>query len=246
MLYKGEKDKLWQKGKAPSSYIIQVEKKNSKGSDSKKVSTAKRSTTKAKATKPQSTKVRISLPLQPAFKGLQKHEAITAVLEKHRGTALHQDAIIEMLYGQLSPEAMKAERPRTKTALQAGVKTKKWQKSRKPACFQLPKNTKAAATKKTEQPKAKTKSVAEKKPAAATSGSKTKPKTGPKAAATKKIEPKAKAKSVAEKKPAATTSSSKTKAKTGPKAKLSGAKTSPKSRTTTARKRTTRSKTRKA
>ena len=195
MLYKGEKEKLWQKGKTPSTYIIKEEKKNSKGSDNKKVAPAKRSTTKAKATKLQSSKVRNSLPLQQAFKGLQKHEAITAVLEKHRGTALHQDAIIEMLYGQLSPEEFKAERPRTKTALQAGVKTKKWQKSRKPACFQLPKTTKPAATKKTE-PKAKvSKTVAEKAPAtAATSGSATKPKRGPKANSSKaKTSPKSKA-----------------------------------------------------
>ena len=194
-LYKGEQQKLWQKGKTPSTYIIKEEKKSSKGSGSKKVAPAKRSTTKAKATKPQSSKVRNSLPLKQAFKGLQKHEAITAVLEKHRGTELHQDAIIEMLYGQLSPEEFKAERPRTKTALQAGVKTKKWQKSRKPACFQLPKTTKPTATKKT-APKAKvSKTVAEKAPAtAATSGSTTKPKRGPKASSSKaKTSPKSKA-----------------------------------------------------
>jgi NADH dehydrogenase FAD-containing subunit len=50
---------------------------------------------------------------------------------------LHHDTIIQTLYGDLSPEELKAERTRIKTALLTGVKDGKWQKASVPSNYLL-------------------------------------------------------------------------------------------------------------
>jgi hypothetical protein len=104
---------------------------------------AKASTTKAK---PEAAPApRISFELLPAYQGKSKLDAIATVLEENQGKVVHQDDIIQELYGELSPEALKVERLRMKAALRQGVKKKLWQKSPKPSSYIL-KVAKATAT----------------------------------------------------------------------------------------------------
>jgi hypothetical protein len=72
---------------------------------------------------------RNSFPLLPAYQGKTKLEAISTVLNKHQGKVMHQDSIIQELYGALSPDALKVERLRMKAALFQGVQKKLWQKA---------------------------------------------------------------------------------------------------------------------
>ena len=50
---------------------------------------------------------------------------------------MHQDTIIQTLYGDLSIADLKAERSRMDTALRRGVKDQKWQKASVPASYVL-------------------------------------------------------------------------------------------------------------
>lgn len=191
LLNQGQKLKLWQKGKKPSSYLIKSSAGKRKERSSKKGSTTasntsaamegtktqptakataktrtQSNTTKAKpgagATKPRgkakaspekpeiaAAKPRISLTLLPAFAGKTKQDAIVSVLEQNSGEELHHDEIIQLLYGNLSQEDLKAERKRMTTALRQGVSTNKWQKASAPASYQLasvPKNAQSKST----------------------------------------------------------------------------------------------------
>ena len=83
------------------------------------------------------TKERTSLPLLPAFEGITKREAIAQVLQQHSGEVLHQDTIIQMLYGDLSLEDLKGERKRISTILLKGVQGKRWQKASVPSSYFL-------------------------------------------------------------------------------------------------------------
>jgi hypothetical protein len=65
----------------------------------------------------------------PAYAELSKGDVIAQVLTAASGEVLHHDSIIQTLYGDLSPEELKAERTRIKTALLTGVKDGKWQKA---------------------------------------------------------------------------------------------------------------------
>ncbi len=91
--------------------------------------------TKAIATKASNS--RISLPYLPAFEGKKKLEAISQAFDRSSGGVLHQDEIIETLYGDLSPADLKAERLRMKTALYQGVQKKLWQKAAQPSTYTL-------------------------------------------------------------------------------------------------------------
>lgn len=224
-LYKGEHNKLWQKGKEPSSYLIKGAKGKLKGSNSKKVAPAKRgastatnkkqdtpkataktgakakasiqkpvATTKDKA-KVETTKAKREttttkatgvLKRLPPYKEMGKNEAIAAVLEKQAGKAVHRDAIIQYLYGELSSEDLKAERKRMTTNLYKGVNSKKWRKASAPLSYQMlhaakdakPKSPSQKAKAPNPQPKA-AKTVEEKTPkTAATTGTEPKPKKG--------------------------------------------------------------------
>jgi hypothetical protein len=134
LLYNGEKRGLWQKGSATLSYVISASTGKAKAPATAK-STAQ---PKAKA-KPTTalTKSRRSLEVLPAFEGLSKLDAIAAVLEQVPGEVLHQDTIIQTLYGDLSPEDLKKERVRIDASLRNGVKANKWKKAPVPASYVL-------------------------------------------------------------------------------------------------------------
>jgi hypothetical protein len=72
---------------------------------------------------------RISFQFLPAYQGKTKLEAIGTILKEHQGKMMHQDDIIQELYGELSPEAFKIERLRMRAALIQGMKKKLWQKA---------------------------------------------------------------------------------------------------------------------
>ncbi len=87
---------------------------------------------------------RVSLPFLPQYQGLKKLEAIGQVMQGYVGQVLHQDTIIQLLFGDLSPAALKTERLRMKTALLQGVKKGLWSKAPKPSSYIL-KGSKAKA-----------------------------------------------------------------------------------------------------
>jgi hypothetical protein len=94
---------------------------------------------------------RISFSLLPTYQGKSKLDAIGTVLDKNQGQAIHQDEIIQELYGELNPESLNVERLRMKTALLQGVKKKFWQKASAPSSYILqasvkPKTTLAKST----------------------------------------------------------------------------------------------------
>jgi len=129
-LYKGQSQKLWQKGTAPGTFTI----------DAPTPSASTPPTPKAPAPKaepPATTAKRKSLTLLPAYAELTKREAIAQVLTAASGEVMHQDTIIKSLYGDLSPEDIKAERVRIKTALLTGVKDEKWQKAAAPSSYSI-------------------------------------------------------------------------------------------------------------
>jgi hypothetical protein len=130
-LYKGQSLNLWQKGTAPGTFMIGA----STPSESAQL-TPKARTPKAKAPATTSAK-RKSLPLLPTYAELSKGDAIAQILGQHPGEVLHHDTIIQTLYGDLSPEDLKEERVRIKTALTTGVKAGKWKKAPVPSSYFL-------------------------------------------------------------------------------------------------------------
>jgi hypothetical protein len=157
LMYQGEKRELWQKGSVPSSYLIKGSTGKGRGSRTvpqppteiaaapvtEAIQPASKGSTKArakaKAPKPPSvkTKQRISLSVLPVYAHLTKREAIAQVLGQHPGEMLHHNTIIQSLYGELSPEDLREERVRIKTALFAGMKDGKWQKASVPSSYFL-------------------------------------------------------------------------------------------------------------
>ncbi|PZD70843.1 hypothetical protein C1752_08985 [Acaryochloris thomasi RCC1774] len=230
LLYQGEKNKLWQKGRKPSSYQIKGATNKRKKQGSQKVSPAPRTTAaktvakskvsnqkpgattknraKAKAPKAKretaTAKANSVLELQPPYQEMKKNEAIVSVLEQREGKAVHRDAIIQWLYGDLSSEDLKVERRRMTTALHRGVKTNKWQKASAPLSYQVVPAAKEAKPKspgrKSKAPKLQpdlvVEAIAESTPAPTdTPNAAQKPKRGRKPAASKaKTSTKAKAK----------------------------------------------------
>jgi hypothetical protein len=137
LLYKGEKMGLWKKGSSPSTYKIDSQSSPSVSSSSKssspkvEVSSPKAKTT-AQTTKSRSPKGgRDSLPMLPQFEGMTKLEAISSVLGEQSGHVLHQDSIIQLLYGDLSPEVLSEETRRLRASLFQGVRKGLWQKAPK-------------------------------------------------------------------------------------------------------------------
>jgi hypothetical protein len=143
-MFQGVKKGFWQKATTPSSYLVASAKRKNAGRRTAKAEEAIALTpaslpNKAKA-KPGPTagaSKRNSLPLLPIYKDMKKLDAIGVVLENYRGEVLHHDTIIQMLYGDLSPTELKAERVRIKTALLTGVKNKRWEKAPKPSSYFL-------------------------------------------------------------------------------------------------------------
>ena len=145
LLLTGVKDGKWQKAFEPSSYFAETSAASSKANGSGRKS--KVQTTKADAaiapvkTEPATpaitTKRRNSLNVLPAFEGLSKLDAIAKVLAQHPGEVLHQDTIIQRLYGELSLEDLRKERVRMDTSLRNGVKNNRWKKAPIPASYVL-------------------------------------------------------------------------------------------------------------
>jgi hypothetical protein len=186
-LFQGVKKNLWKKSSTPSNYFIGSLKsqgrKPAKGRSAPKASEAiatpeptqasrpskasPRNTKASKANSAPTDKVskRNSLPLLPEYAGTKKLDAIAIVLGKHPDEVLHQDTIIQMLYGDLSLADLKAERVRIKTALLTGVKNKRWDKSPIPSSYVL-KSGAASRSKssiKTVKPRSSTKARSSKK-----------------------------------------------------------------------------------
>jgi hypothetical protein len=153
LLYQGEQRGLWQKGSATSTYLIKgTGQAVTQAATPAKSNTADKPRAQAaKAPKVTSktgtAKQRISLPLLPSFQGMTKLEAIETVLKKYSGEVLHHDTIIQNLYGDLSPEEIKAERVRIKTALLGGVKNKKWQKASVASSYFFPETSASTKSK---------------------------------------------------------------------------------------------------
>lgn len=106
-------------------------------------------------TKPESVPPsRISFQPLPAYQGKTKLEAIGTILKKHQGKVMHQNNIIQELYGELSPQAFKVEQLRMKAALIQGIKKKLWQKAPIRSCYILRASTQATTpTKLKNEPK---------------------------------------------------------------------------------------------
>jgi hypothetical protein len=145
-LLTGVRDGKWQKASVPSSYFIKSTAASPKAKSSGRKSKAQ--TTKIEAETAiapldpptlttDSVKKRISLTVLPAFEGMTKLDAISTVLGQNLGEVLHQDTIIQTLYGDLSPEDLKKERVRMDTCLRNGVKNNKWKKAPVPASYVL-------------------------------------------------------------------------------------------------------------
>jgi hypothetical protein len=103
---------------------------------------------------------RISFQSLPAYQGKTKLEAIGMILKEHQGKMMHQDDIIQELYGELSPEAFKLEQLRMRAALIQGIKKKLWQKAPIRSSYILKASTQATTpaqpkTEPTPLPKAK-------------------------------------------------------------------------------------------
>jgi hypothetical protein len=194
-LLTGVRDGKWQKASVPSSYFIKSTAASPKAKSSGRKSKAQ--TTKIEAEtaiapldpptlKTDSVKKRISLTVLPAFEGMTKLDAIAAVLGQNLGEVLHQDTIIQTLYGDLSPGDLKKERVRMDTCLRNGVKNNKWKKAPVPASYVLEATAAAGAKpkrpgrkpdpKKEPKPKPQPEPVAEVAPASASaSAAKLKP-----------------------------------------------------------------------
>jgi hypothetical protein len=97
---------------------------------------AKAKTTKAKPEERASSRSRESFPLLPQYKGMTKLESIGQILSEQSGYALHQDAITQLLYGDLSAEVLKVESRRMRASLFQGVTKGLWQRAvRQPSCY---------------------------------------------------------------------------------------------------------------
>lgn len=129
LLYKGEKLGLWKKGKASSSYLV-----DESGTDRSKAaaptSTAQPSTSKTRKAA-RTSGGRDSLPMLSEYDGMTKLEAISKVLTDQSGHVLHQDSIIQLLYGDLSPDVLNEETRRLRASLFQGVRKGLWQKAAK-------------------------------------------------------------------------------------------------------------------
>ena len=149
LLYNGEKKGLWQKGTAPSSY--QISKTSATKTAPKPTAEPTTSTSEPLASKQSSPTTRAGqLQLLPEFEGMSKLAAISKVLLDHAGQVLHQDSIIELLYGELSPEVLKAETKKLRASLFQGANKGLWDRAPKQPSSYLVKVSKSRKAKPTE------------------------------------------------------------------------------------------------
>lgn len=94
-------------------------------------STPRNTNTKAKSTG------RTPRELLPQYQGLKRLEAIAQVLQANPEEAVTVDGIVEMLFGALDAEALKAERRKLRTLLYQGEKQGLWHKGDSPSSYQI-------------------------------------------------------------------------------------------------------------
>ena len=158
LLYNGAKKGLWQKGKAPSSYRIGkaaatiTEPKPTAEPTGSTLETPASEQLSSPASKSTSTPPARTgqLQLLPAFDGMSKLAAISKVLSDQAGQVLHQDSIIELLYGELSPEVLKAETKKLRASLFQGANKGLWDKAPRQLSSYLVKASKSRKAKPTE------------------------------------------------------------------------------------------------
>jgi hypothetical protein len=132
LLYQGEKQKLWQKGTNPSSYLIRSPQAAAKTQTTVTAKAPAQSNAKAPAAKAKvatAPRGRDSISLLPAYEGMNKLEAIAQVLMEQSGHVLHQDTIFQLLYGEVSPEVLSEESRRMRASLFQGVSKGLWEKA---------------------------------------------------------------------------------------------------------------------
>jgi hypothetical protein len=126
LLYQGKKLGRWQKGTTLSSYRSSVPHPTEK-LQSAPVAIAKPPTpSQAKAP---AAKGNAAISLLPAYAGMNKLEAIAQVLTEQSGHVLHQDAIFQLLYGEVGPEVLSNESKRMRASLFQGVTKGLWEKA---------------------------------------------------------------------------------------------------------------------
>lgn len=80
----------------------------------------------------------LKTPLLAKYQHLSKLQAITELLQENQGRILHVDFIIRALYGELEPDAVKAEKSRMHDSLSTGVERGLWNKvPDQPGCYTL-------------------------------------------------------------------------------------------------------------
>jgi hypothetical protein len=89
-----------------------------------KPTNAKTATAKTKV--PRSGK---SFPMLPEYQGMTKIDAIAKVLTQQSDRVVHQDTIIQELYGDLSPEELYLESRRMRASLFRGVDKRLWERA---------------------------------------------------------------------------------------------------------------------
>ena len=128
LLYNGQKKGLWQKGETPSSY--RIKRATPAGAAPKPAAETTASTAESFTSKPPRSSPRAGqLQLLSEFEGMSKLTAISKVLSNQAGQVLHQDRIIELLYGELSPEVLKAETKKLRASLFQGASRGLWDKA---------------------------------------------------------------------------------------------------------------------
>ena len=149
LLYNGAKKGLWQKGTAPSSY--KIGKATATKTAPKPTAEPTTSTAETSAPKQPSPMTRAGqLQLLPEFEGMSKLAAISKVLSDQAGQVLHQDRIIELLYGELSPKVLKAETRKLRSSLFQGANKGLWDKAPKQPSSYIVKASKSRKAKPTE------------------------------------------------------------------------------------------------
>ncbi|MCG9891654.1 MAG: hypothetical protein MH252_11325 [Thermosynechococcaceae cyanobacterium MS004] len=112
--------------------VAKTKETQTKETQTKETQTKKiKATETPKSTIPTASNSSDSLSLLPSYAGLTKLQAISKVLTEQSGHVLHQDSIIQLLYGDLSPEALSLERRRMRASLFQGVKKNLWQRAEK-------------------------------------------------------------------------------------------------------------------
>jgi hypothetical protein len=100
-------------------------------------------TSTAKTKTPRSGK---SFSMLPEYQGMTKIDAIAQVLTQQSDRVVHQDTIIQFLYGDLSPEELYLESRRMRASLFRGVDQGLWQRAPEQPSSYILKSAKESTT----------------------------------------------------------------------------------------------------